>query len=215
VTVNLADDNSIFENSSVAGGSDSMSCAICWSVFGTLLNRRHKCRVSWRYVCDDCSAKRLVQVCSEYRLSDGQFNLARVDAVNEQQGRKVVTTTPAIAKQISTPNVSSKSVDASRLAVRLDRLEAEQQSNRDSLFGGVFEAATNFVMGSDDITSTSTSTSIGGLTESLDQTRNAFQQRGERLATLNDKSAKMVDASSDFAKMATELRKQSEKGFFW
>jgi tetratricopeptide (TPR) repeat protein len=222
VTMNLADDNSVFENATVAGGSDTVSCAICWSVFGTLLNRRHKCRVSYRYVCDDCSAKRLVQVCSEYRLSDGQFNLARMDAIHEQQGRKVITTpTPAtitkVANQSRASDTSSKSVDESHLAVRLERLEAEQQSNRESLFGGVLEAATNFVMGNDDVTSntTTTSTSMDGLTESLDQTRNAFHERGERLAALNDKSAKMVDASSDFAKMAKELRKQSEKGFFW
>lgn len=217
VTMNLADDNSVFENSPSAGGSDTVSCAICWSVFGSLMNRRHKCRVTSRYVCDDCSAKRLVQVCSEYRLSDGQFNLARVDAVNEQQGRKVNVSTKVEGVMNSTPDTAPKGSEESRLAVRLERLEAEQQSNRDSLFGGVLEAATNFVMGSDDpsITSPAASSSMGGLTASLDQTRDAFNQRGERLATLNDKSAKMVDASADFAKMANELRKQSEKGFFW
>jgi hypothetical protein len=110
-----------------------------------------------------------------------------------------------------------KGGEEARLAVRQERLEAEKQANRDSLFGGVLEAATNFVMGGDDTSAatSNTSTSMSGLTSSLDQTRDAFNQRGERLAALNDKSAKMVDASSDFAKMATELRKQSEKGFFW
>jgi uncharacterized protein YlaI len=216
VTMNLADDNSVFENSPLAGGSDDLSCAICWSVFGSLMNRKHKCRVTNRYVCDDCSAKRLVQVCSEYRLSDGQFNLARVDAVNEQLGRRVNVATN-VDRAINTPDMVVKGGEEARLAVRQERLEAEKQANRDSLFGGVLEAATNFVMGGDDTSAatSNTSTSMSGLTSSLDQTRDAFHQRGERLAALNDKSAKMVDASSDFAKMATELRKQSEKGFFW
>ena len=221
VTMNLADDNSVFDNSPSAGGSDNLSCAICWSVFGSLMNRKHKCRVTSRYVCDDCSAKRLVQVCSEYRLSDGQFNLARVDALAEQQGRMVSVSTKS-DRAITTSNTAaaSKRSEESRLAVRLERLEAEQQSNRDSLFGGVLDAAANFVMGGDDSSSnttlpSATSVSMSGLTASLDETRDAFHQRGERLAALNDKSAKMVDASADFAKMASELRKQSEKGFFW
>ena len=218
VTMNLVDDTSVFDNSPSAGGSDNLSCAICWSVFGALMNRKHKCRVTSRYVCDECSAKRLVQVCSEYRLSDGQFNLARVDAVNEQLGRKVNVSTAVDRTVTTTPETTSKGSEEARLAVRQERLVAEQQSNRDSLFGGVLEAATNFVMGGDETSTTSPTTSastMSGLTASLDQTRDAFHQRGERLATLNDKSAKMVDASSDFAKMATELRKQSEKGFFW
>jgi hypothetical protein len=103
--------------------------------------------------------------------------------------------------------------EQARLNVRLERLEAEEAVNRDSLFGGMLEAATSFVMGDD--TPTSKTQAIHGLTSSLDQTRDALNERGERLAALNDKSAQMVDASSDFAKMATELRKQSEKGFFW
>ena len=147
--------------------------------------------------------------------------MARVDALAEQQGRKVSVSTKS-DRAITTSNTAaaSKRSEESRLAVRLERLEAEQQSNRDSLFGGVLDAAANFVMGGDDSSSnttlpSATSVSMSGLTASLDETRDAFHQRGERLAALNDKSAKMVDASADFAKMASELRKQSEKGFFW
>ena len=215
VTKNLAADSDVFASSTDAGGSDSLSCAICWSVFGSLMNRKHKCRVTVRYVCDECSAKRLVQVCSEYRLSDGQFNLARQDAIHEQEDhqRKVEPVPTPVrfqARDVSSP----KSSEHARTLVRLDRLEAEQQANRDSLFAGVLEAATNFVMGGDSEVASPT-TSMSGLTTSLDQTRDALNERGEKLSALNDKSAKLVDASSDFAKMATELRKQSEKGLFW
>jgi tetratricopeptide (TPR) repeat protein len=216
---NLAGDNDVFSGSASAGGSDSLSCAICWSVFGSLMNRKHKCRVTVRYVCDDCSCKRLVQVCSEYRLSDGQFNLARQDAIHEQEdhrrAEKGSVPTPVCFAEKERNVSSPKSSEYARTMVRLDRLEAEQQANRDSLFGGVLEAATNFVMGGGGEVASSPSTSMSGLTASLDQTRDALNERGEKLSTLNDKSAKLVDASSDFAKMATELRKQSEKGLFW
>ena len=97
----------------------------------------------------------------------------------------------------------------------MDRLDAEEQSNRESLFGGMLEAATNYVMGEDQNATQATSQQVSGLTASLDETRDALNQRGERLGTLNDKSAKMVDASADFANMAKELRKQSEGGLFW
>lgn len=204
-TKNLVDEGGTIENSACAGGSDSLSCAICWSAFGTLINRKHRCRVTNRFLCDDCSAKRLVQVTSEYRLSDGQFLLARLDAVKEQDERS-----SAIREKERSKSLQS---EQARLAARLGRLEAEEQTNRDSLFGGMLEAATSFVLGED--SPAPTSQTIGGLTTTLDQTRDALNQRGERLASLNDKSAKLVDSSADFAKMATELRKQSEGGFFW
>ena len=200
----LEDDKADIEDSPSAGGSDSRSCAVCWSEFGTLMNRKHKCRVMRKYVCDDCSSKRLIQVTSEYRLTDGQFNLARVDALKEQNER--------VSAGKEKERSKAESSEKARAAARLDRLEAEEKSNRDSLFGGVLEAATSFVMGDEEETK---SQQVNGLTASLDQTRNALNQRGEKLDALNDKSAKLVETSADFAKMAKELRKQSEGGLFW
>ena len=49
----------------------------------------------------------------------------------------------------------------------------------------------------------------------LSATRDAFNERGERLNSLAEKTAALQDASKDFASMAKELRKQQEsKGIF-
>jgi len=203
----LEDDKADIDDSASAGGSDSLSCAICWSAFGSLMNRKHKCRVTRKFVCDPCSTKRLVQASSEYRLSDGQFNLARVDAVREKNDRAAAEKEKERSKY--------QSSEKARAAARLDRLESEEQSNRDSLFGGMLEAATNYVMGDEQSGTEATTQEVNGITASLEQTRDALNQRGEKLGELNDKSAKLVDTSADFAKMAKELRKQSEGGLFW
>ena len=67
-------------DSDAPGGSDACSCAICWSEFGMISNRKQFCKVTCRYVCNDCSTKRLVDNGSEYRISDGQFLLGKVEA---------------------------------------------------------------------------------------------------------------------------------------
>jgi uncharacterized protein YlaI len=200
----LQDDKASIEDSSSAGGSDCVSCAVCWSSFGSLMNRKHKCRVTRKYVCDACSTKRLIQGTTEYRLSDGQFNLARVDVVREESERVAAEKEKERSKKMASENA--------RALARLDRLESEEQSNRESLFGGMLEAATNYVMGEDQNGADATAQQ---LTASLDQTRDALNQRGEKLGALNEKSAKLVEASADFAKMANELRKKSEGGLFW
>ena len=60
-----------------------------------------------------------------------------------------------------------------------------------------------------------TSSDIQGLSASLGQTRDALNERGEKLNTLAEKSDKLVEASQDFASMAAELNKQTQKGLFW
>lgn len=199
----LMDENeSNIEDSTAAGGSDSMSCAVCWAIFGTILNRKHRCRVTRRFICDACSSKRLVRDRSEFRLSDGQYHLATRDAEKEKRSSSAPTVTAPEGNHSS---------DRARASLRLDRLEAEEQAQRESLFGGMVAAATNFVMGEED----SSSSQVNGLTNSLDQTRDALNQRGEKLAALSDKSAQLVDASADFAQMAKALNKESQKGLFW
>jgi uncharacterized protein YlaI len=74
-----ADTKSALSDSGDPGGSDDKSCAICWKAFGTIRNQKHRCRVLRRYVCDDCSTKRLIDKAGEHRVSDGQFLLAKGD----------------------------------------------------------------------------------------------------------------------------------------
>jgi uncharacterized protein YlaI len=189
------------EDSPAPGGSDEKSCSICWKAFGTLLNRKHRCRIARRYVCDECSSKRVVENGEEHRVSDGQFLLVQANATKEfaSQGEEN----------------AKKDQTMSAAAARLDRLEAEEAANRNSLFGGIMENMGRAVFGDAEEESRTTSSDIQGLSASLDQTRDALNQRGEKLNTLAEKSDKLVEASRDFASMATELNKQSQKGLFW
>jgi hypothetical protein len=83
LTIHREVSKSNLDDSEAPGGSDEKSCAICWTKFGTLRNRKHKCRVTLCYVCEDCSRKRVIDGKEDHHVSDGQFCLARVDAARE------------------------------------------------------------------------------------------------------------------------------------
>mmetsp|Transcript_56163 Transcript_56163/g.114602 ORF Transcript_56163/g.114602 Transcript_56163/m.114602 type:complete len:123 (-) Transcript_56163:190-558(-) len=95
------------------------------------------------------------------------------------------------------------------------KMDAEK-ANRSSLFGGVVANVAKSL----GVTENSTEKveteagSISGLSNQLDQTRDALNERGAKLSTLADKSDKLVSASQDFAAMAKELNRQSSQGFF-
>jgi len=196
---------SSLSDSDAPGGNDEKSCAICWSVFGTIMNRRHTCRLSLRYVCDDCSGKRVIIDGKEFRVSDGQFLLSRVDAA------KVVSQRLKYEREME-----SKRQEQARKALleRQSQLpscsKASDEDNRDSLFGNIVEKATNLVMGEDEDLADIQSQ---GLADRLGQTRDALNERGDKLNSLVDKTARLESAASDFAKMAKELEKS--QGGFW
>lgn len=198
---------SAYEEKLVSGGTSEKSCAICWSEFGSLMNRKHKCRISQRYVCDDCSSKRVSFEGNDIRLSDGQFLLVRADIARaEREGAQRIR---------DQEKAQVEKIQQAHDQARQKRLDEEAQ--RDSLFGGVMEKAARLVAGEDSVASkpAAASEQVAGLSESLGQTRNALLDRGQKLDSLGEKTSQMVDASADFAKMAKELRKQSEGGFFW
>ena len=199
-------DKMAIDNSSAPGGSDDKSCAICWKAFGMLV-RKHRCRVSRRFVCDECSTKRILGNGEEHRISDGQFLLSKIEAAN-----KMKTTTPAVQGQ--QPTAQQKPYIGT--AARLDRLEAQENENRDSLFGGIVASVTNALGGTEDqdATQMSQADSISGLSSQLNQTRDALNERGDKLSSLADKSDKLVNAASDFEAMAKELNRKTNQGFF-
>ena len=199
-----------FPDASSPGGSDEKSCAICWKVFGTIMNRRHKCRITRRYVCDDCATKRIVDKDGEHRISDGQYNLATADIVRREKSQRDAELERARRQ------VSSAATGAHVTSQRSQAAQVMERSNRDALFGGVLEHASSLVFGeNEDQSKSSASQTVGTMTQSLHETRNALNERGQKLASLGEKSEQMVDASANFAKMAKELRKKSEGGLFW
>ena len=195
------------EDSEAPGGSDEKTCAICWKAFGTLMNRKHRCRISRRHVCDECSSKRVVEGKEEHRVSDGQFLLARADEVREESRKLEAAKKKRMALQ----------QPVTTTAARLERLEAEESARRDSLFGGVMESMSKAVFGGEEEeTGESHAGSVEGLSAQLNQTRDALNERGEKLNTLADKSERLANASKDFASMAKELNRQTQnQGFFW
>ena len=197
------------DNSMAPGGSDERNCSICWKKFG-MISRKHRCRISRRFVCDDCSTRRVVVDGIEYRVSDGQFLLAKAEEMKEVKRKSDAA---AAAAQKEQRKQQSKLKGLTNI---LNKMDADENSNRDSLFGGI---AANFAKGlglaedSKDKAATEADT-ISGLSAQLNQTRDALNERGAKLNTLSDKSDKLVNASQDFASMAKELNKKSNEGFF-
>ena len=185
-------------DSEAPGGSDEKSCAICWREFGALMNRKQKCEISMRYVCDDCSSKRIVEGGKEYRLSDGQFCLARVDAVRKAGD--------AVAHERARLPAKAEKVRAER--------QAAEEDNRDSLFGSIMDKAASLVLGEEDAAEL-TGRQVDGLASQMNQTRDALNERGEKLSSLGEKTSQLRDSSHEFAKMAKELERSQKGGLFW
>jgi len=161
-----------------------------------------------RYACDSCSSKRILADGIEFRVTDGQFLLARVDKLKEETERSI-----AFAEQERV-----KALELAQAQTKADQ-EAKDQANRESLFGNMLGQASQLLAGKqqeEEEEASRPANRLEGLASSLSETRNALLERGQKLSDLNDKSAQMVEASSDFARMAKELRRKTEsKGIFW
>jgi len=204
----LHNDKDDIENTKAPGGSDEKSCSICWKKFG-MISRKHRCRISRRYVCDECSTHRIIVNGIEHRITDGQFLLAKAEEMKAVQKKLDA----AAAQERQKKQQAKRKV----LADRLKQKEAKENANRDSLFGGITlpnVAKTLGLAESSQDTSKTADDSLSGLSNQLNQTRDALNERGAKLSALSDKSDKLVNASQDFAAMAKELNRQSNQGFF-
>jgi len=202
----LHDDKGKIENSTAPGGSDEKTCSICWKKFG-MISRKHRCRISRRFVCDECSSHRIVVNDIEYRISDGQFLLAKAELKNVLRNLDA-----AVAQE------RKKQATLNGVANRLNQMEVEESAHRESLFGGMTASvAKSLGLAEDSKDKDSARTEIDAisrLSNQLNQTRDALNERGAKLSTLSDKSDKLVNASQDFAAMAKELNRTSNQGFF-
>ena len=176
------------KDSDAPGGSDSNSCAICWSEFGIISNRKHLCRVSQRYVCNDCSMKRLVVNGSEQRVSDGQYLLsisetrkaaARIHANRQEQMKK-----------------QRQSVSQARASLGLKSADESGSSGDNS-----------------NKTELSTQDRISNALSGLGQMKDKVLERGDKLNSLQEKSEALEQASLDFANMAKELNRSQNSWF--
>mmetsp|Transcript_36776 Transcript_36776/g.89051 ORF Transcript_36776/g.89051 Transcript_36776/m.89051 type:complete len:1626 (-) Transcript_36776:2830-7707(-) len=203
--VALHTEKSPIEDSQAPGGSDEKSCAICWTPFGMIYgNRQHRCRISKRYICNDCSSKRIFDGEAEHRVSDGQFVLAKGDEIIEMNEK--------VQMAVAMVQVTQEKQKQQQ------RMEQEEAANRDSLFGGLMASVSKNLMGNSDGDSeenaSTNADSIAGLNAQLSETRDKLNERGEKLSSMADKSDQLVSAAEDFASMAKELNRKSSQGFF-
>lgn len=196
---------------------DANSCAICWKTFGTVSNRRHSCRITRRYVCDECSTKRMYDSRAvEHRISDGQFPLAKIEGAKMDEEEQKIHDEERAKRQEEKKKERTARLIGTTAAGGMstttgddNALDAEKQE----LFGGaIMKNMKSLIMGEEE---EEEEDQIQSVTAKLSATRDAFNERGERLNSLAEKTAALQDASKDFASMAKELRKQQEsKGIF-
>lgn len=210
------------------GGSDATSCALCWKAFGMMTNRKQVCRVTKRYLCDECSTKRVVDQGQDYRVSDGQYLLAKMEAEKYEREEKYNKSRRGRNDKLHRGS-SNSSIGSSGSISSL-----EENSPKEELFGGIVSRNVRNILNIDDGSNpsmksksfrASPSTSkkkasdevAGVLSSTLGRAKEALSERGSKLNSLSDKSAALRDASDEFAKMAKELAdsQQSSSGLFW
>ena len=202
------------------GGSDANNCAICWKSFkkgimGAGSKKKYICIISKRFLCDECCTKSLDKNGVSFKISDGQFNLARKDITRQADEER---------------EAENERIRQQSVRVEMAKRAAEREK-QDDLFGSTFDSVKGFFNDNvKDIKELTENIKIRvegddfeadeeyvGLGSNLAGARDAFNERGERLNVLRDKSAALKDASQEYLRLAKELQKQQETrggGFF-
>ena len=206
------------EDSNVSGGSDERNCAICWKKFGSIRNRKHICRASRRYVCEDCSTNAVLLDGDSRRVSDGQFNLAKYRLERREEQDRIVLSHKKKERKMKIEQAWAASHNRNRN--KLQQIQMDDTSAKEELFGSVGRAMKNFFMEEVEVKEPQardidTNNKVSGVMASLNQTGEAFRERGEKLNNMVEKTNALKNASEDFAKMARDLRESQEKGLFW
>ncbi len=211
------------DNSNLPSGNDERNCALCWKKFGSIRNRRHACRASRRYLCEDCSSNTVLLDGDARRVSDGQFNLAKRRLEKKERQDQIEFAEKKKEQKMKLENAWRASHGIKNNPLQETR--KDENAAKDELFGGVGRAMKNFFM--EEVTVeveepqasrniAGTNNNVSGIMSSLGQTGEAFRERGEKLNTLVEKTNGLKNASEDFAKMARELKEaQQQKGLFW
>ena len=196
--ISLSSNPGTLADSCSPGGTDTKSCALCWKIFGLVSNRKHTCRASLRYVCDECSSRFVLERGDSFRVSDGQFLLVTNDLQKSlDEKRKLLQK------------------ERSERKMRLEAKKKHEETEQDILFSRMGRSVRNFFMEEVDVNEDGRSTTVDEISASLKQTQDAFNERGDKLNSLSEKTDALKDASIDFAKMAKELHESQKGGLFW
>ena len=211
-------DLSSFADSKGPGGSDVNSCAICWKAFkkgliGSGSKKKTVCILSKRVLCEDCCGKSLEKDGAVYKISDGQFNMARKDITRQEDEER---------------EAENERIRQQNLRVEMAK-RASEREKQDDLFGGAFDTVKGFINSNvKEIKDLAEKIKVEGVDSDAEEeyeglgttlagTRDAFNERGERLNVLRDKSAALKDGGQEYLRLAKELRLQQESrggGFF-
>jgi len=195
------------------GGSDKKSCAICWKSFGTIRNRKFVCRASRLYVCEECSSNFVLLDGDKRRVSDGQFNLATSDVVRAKEEDRLNE-----IHRRKERKMRIEKAQAMRLHNSLQGEKCKTDEMKSDLFGNLGDTLKKMFVDDDQVGGQSeqnlTKTGVTDVVDSLNQTRNAFNERGQKLRNLCEKTDALKNASKDFATMAKQLADSQEKGLF-
>jgi hypothetical protein len=177
--------------SDAPGGSDDSSCAVCWSEFGVFTNRKHLCRASGRWVCNECSTKRISENGIEQRVTDGLYNLATMEqeAVNGTLKTQVSSCATSRLKSESNYRQRTSTSDWNRSFLGLKSSSKSSASQKEERNLSTAERITSAISG-------------------LGQAKDAVIERGAKLEGLAEKTEKLNNASVDFMNMAKELERQ-------
>ena len=203
------------EDSNLIGGSYERNCAICWKKFGQIRNRKHICRASRRYVCDECSSNSVLLDGDARRVSDGQFNLISCRQERKEEQDRIQYENKKAERKARIEKAWSASHGRQN---SLQETQKDEAAAKEELFGSVGRAMKSFFMEEVEeppSRDADTNERVSGVMSSLSQTGDAFRERGEKLNTLVEKTGALKNASEDFAKMARELKESQQKGLFW
>ena len=194
------------------GNEMNPGCYICWKTFGRVMNRKHTCRVTGRIVCDDCSSRRIVEGGEEFRISDGQFNLAKLEDERER-----IRTQHVEAERRQDRKARIRNMQSARYRQKISG--TEDRTERKESFGGdigkdLFRLVTGEKVNDKREQKESSVSQLEGLTLSMGETRDKLNERGEKLHNLSDKTAALAESSREFSQLAKELRQNQSKGFF-
>lgn len=152
-----------------------------------------------RYYCIMCILCVILSLLKEARACDGCYNRARSEIAAHERQKMI-----ANMRKLPANGNSSNGMTSEEYLQNQSRADAE---SRQQLFSGGNTSAGSNSTGAQ--MSSSTNETLNALGDAKIQ----LQQRGEKLKHASDRSAELAEASSEFAKMAKQLKEQNRSWF--
>jgi ankyrin repeat protein len=219
----VASDSELCDKDSVAWMPDNAAdeCVLCMSSWG-LTRRRHHCRRCGLLVCAQCSSRRFDMnlfsgavaggsADAIERCCDGCYNLlkhkhmqaceaasvARAFKRSEDKARESrIGDLGDLSSQAGA--TKGRAFDDARAELLRERKEADGAGSKEDGGGGVGDV----------------SAKTNELASQLKNSKQMLIERQEQLSRMENNSAELNDAASNFADMAKQLRQKQSRGFF-